>query len=745
MDDQNKYKTVSSEGHLDITNIPNEDGDMLADRIETFYKNDGTVKMRLSYAWDRNQRFLDGDQWLVFDGDRESGGVWKRLTVSKANEYIPRPVTNYIFDVYQTLKSYLLKNKPRSTVRPNTATFKDKAAAKVAELCLEANWEKLSEERNYEYAAACMLTYGTVFKKDYWDTASLAMVRIPKMSVQPQIDPQSGQVIGQHEVQDRDPMTGELMFEEIPLGDVNSEIIEPYRIALDPQAPDLHKIRWIMEYSIQPLSWIEETYDKQLPGYTGRALDVKAETKLSGSMQRWYQLKNSSGVKGGNALVSGGIDGNTQGSLNNSAVLKEYYERPSAKFPKGRMVVVANGVTLYAGDSPYSGPEFGDWHPFSECRWELVPGRFWGKSPLDFGVEIQKQINSIDSVIILTRKTMAIPQKLVPMSSGVTPGQWTGRPGQEIYFRDSGGAKPELLPAMGVDQTVFKEREQRLEDLKNVTGAIDILKGDRPPGVTAASALNLLYEVGTGKLYPILDRWKKFVEMSQKKQLKIIAKMYKEPREEYTKLLKMKNTELSEEAINKFIGADLYDNCNVSVEAGSNIPKLQAAKQLALQEAAQAGTLNLELPANRMEYNRQMGLVGFDNDVGPDIKRQEWENDLLENIENSPDNMPIVLDVDDDQVHMDVLSRRMKEPSFMDVSAQVQQAFMQHYSQHMESKNKKEMAQQMQAMATGQPPQEQPDANAPQPVSGRGKGLTEGQANAIRPDANVPGAIGEQQ
>lgn len=745
MDDQNKYKTVSSEGHLDITNVPNEDLDALANRIETFYKNDGTVKMRLSYGWDRNQRFLDGDQWLVFDGDRESGGVWKRLTVSKANEYIPRPVTNYIFDVYQTLKSYLLKNRPRSVVKPNTNTFKDKAAAKVAELCLEANWEKLSEERNYEYAAACMLTYGTVFKKDFWDTASLAMVRIPKMSMQPQIDPQSGQVIGQHEVQEVDPMTGEPVVEEIPLGDVNTEIVEPYRIAVDPQAPDLHKIRWIMEYSIQPLSWIIETYNKEAPGFTGRAEEVKAESKLSGSMQRWYQLKNSSGVKGGNALVSGGIDGNTEGSLNNSAVLKEYYERPSAKNPKGRMVVVANGVTLYAGDSPYSGPDLGDWHPYSECRWELVPGRFWGKSPLDVGVEIQKQINSIDSVIILTRKTMAVPQKLIPANSGISPGQWTGRPGQEIYFRDSGGNKPDIIPAQGVDETVFREREQRVEDLKNVTGAIDILKGDRPPGVTAASALNLLYEVGTGKLYPVLDRWKKFVETSQKKQLKIIAKMYKEPREDYVRLLKLKNSELSEEAINKFIGADLYDNCNVIVEAGSNVPKLQAAKQAALVEAAQAGTLNLELPANRMEYNRQMGIIGFDNDVGPDIKRQEWENDLLDNIENSPDNMPVVLDVDDDQIHMDVLARRMKEPSFMDVPAAVQQAYMQHYSAHMESQNKKQMAEQMNAMATGQPPQSQQDANAPQQLSGRGKGLTEDQSNAIRPDANVPGAIGEQQ
>ncbi len=303
-------------------------------------------------------------------------------------------------------------------------------------------------------------------------------------------------------------------------------------------------------------------------------------------MRRFYALKSSSGVK---AQLGFTLDGmNTQDSMPlNSVVVKEYYERPSLKYPKGRLVVVANGITLYSGDSPYEGPEMGDWHPFSECRWELVPGRFWGKSPLDAGVDIQKQINSIDSIIILTRKTTAIPQKLIPQNIGISKGEMTGRPGQEYFYRDTGtGAKPEILPASGLDGQVFQERAQKVDDLKNVTGATDILKGGAPGDVTAASALNLLYEVGTGKIYPVLDRWKLFIESDQKKQLRLVSKNFREPRAEFIKKLKSLNTELSEESINKFIGADMQDNCNVVVEAGSNIPKLQAAKAAQLMELA---------------------------------------------------------------------------------------------------------------------------------------------------------------
>lgn len=729
---------TNTQGNLDITQVPNEDPEKLASCIETFYKNDTTIKARLSYNWDRNHRFLDGDQWLVFSGDPETGGMWNRLTVSKPNEYIPRPVTNYIFDCYQTLKSYIIKTKPRITVFPNTQNYRDKAAAKIANLCSEANYERLNEQENYEYAAACLLIDGTVFKKSYWDTSAANSVTIPKMQQVPQVDPMTGDVLGYNEEQEIDPLTGEPAVESLPLGDVNTDVVESYRIALDPLATGLHKARWIMEYSIQSLDWIKETYGKQEEGYTGLADTVKEERSLSGSLARFYNLKNSSGVRAGMPL-DGTSTGRSFAPITNSAVVKEYYEKPCSKYPNGRMVVVANNVTLYAGATPYEGPELGDWHPYSECRWEIVPGRFWGKSPLDAACEIQKRINSIDAVMILTRKTMAIPQKLVPTTAGIPPGSWTGRPGQQIPWSGRDGAKPEIIPGVGVDPTVFKEREQCVDDLKSIMGALDILKGDRPPGVNAASALSLLYEVGTGKLFPALDRWKRFIEQDQKKQLRLIAKNYREPRPDYIRILKMKNKELSEESIDKFIGEDLYDNCNVIVEAGSNVPKLQAAMQSRLMEAAQVGVLALDQPANRMEFNRQMGITGFDNDVEPDVKRQEWENDLLDNADHSQDNMPIVLAVDDDATHMEVMARRMKEPSFMELSQTCQQAYMQHYQEHMDAKNQKEQADAMQAAANGQAAQPQQSANSPQPISGQGKGISVEQQKGLRVDATVPG------
>lgn len=692
---------------LDLSKISNEEHDKLAQAVESFYKKDSYLKHQLSVNWERNHLMLDGKQWLVYTGNNEaSQSQWSELKVSKANDYIPRPVTNYLFDIYQTLKSYLIQNKPRSSVKPNTQSWSDKMASKIAELVMEANWERLVERANYEQAAACVGVYGTAIKKDYWDTSTPNIISVP------QLDEMGAEMI--------DPETGAPAMQSIPLGDVNTAVIDPYRFILDPLADNLHNLRWCGDYTIMPIPQIVENYSKQEPGYTGLAEQVKPEKYLSSSMRRYYELKTSSGAKGFGAGFPGSGSGSDE-MIENAAIVKEIYIEPSQQYPKGRLVVVANGKTLFAGDSPYEGTELGDWHPYSEARWEILPGRFWGRAPIDDAIEMQKRINSIDATIVLVRKTMAIPQRLVPKGS-IKRGEWTGRPGQNIEYRPIEGAKPETVTPSNVASQVFEERRQLVEDLKQITGAIDILKGDRPPGVTAASALEMLFEVGTGKLRPALDRWKYFIESSQKKQLKLTANKYKEVRPEFVKRLKKLNKEIPDELLDRFIGSDIRDNTNITIEASSNIPKLQSAYKAYLIQAAQIGVLTLENPENRMKFLEDLGITGYSKDISPDVKRAEYENDLMQEFENNPAQQvhPVVLLVDDHSVHKEIHARFMKSLQFMQLSPPVQQMFMQHYEEHLQQEEMQMQQQQMATMMGGEPPQK------PQPqtkVAGAGKGI----------------------
>lgn len=757
---------------LELSKVDTEDLDGIAQKIESYYKLDSGVKNALSWHWEKNQLMLDGQQWLVYEGNRDTGGQWKRLSPSPQNEYIPRPVTNYIFDGYQTLKGYMLKNKPRITVRPNTQTNKDKTAAKISELISNTNWERLCEQENYEYALSCLITYGTVFKKSYWDTSYTSLVKVPQMEQRPVIDPMTGAPTGAiEEVQAMDPQTGTFLFQELPLGDINTTVVEPFRIAIDPLAANLHDIRWIMEYSIRPLTWIKENYYKpaqgvgqmppmsedaeqnldeegqpilpQEPGYTGLANSVKPEKHLSASLRRFFQLKSSSGIRG---IMGSGLGQTSSGGdstmLEESAVIKEYYERPTQDNPHGRMFVVANGKTLYSGPSPYHVNEQGDWHPYSACRWEIVPGRFWGKSPIDDATEIQKHVNSIDSVIILNRKTMAIPQKLIPRGTIGVNDAWTGRPGQKIYYTPgSNGEAPSTIQAQPLSEQVFQERAQKVDDIKTVMGAPDILKGDRPPGVTAFSALNLLFEIGAGKLFPMADRWKRFIESDQRKQLQIIADKYREPRPEFIQKLKSMNTELTVDQIQAFVGKDLYDNCNVIIDPASAVPKMKAAEQAKLMELAQLGVLNLEDPANKKEFLSRMDIIGFDGGYGKDASRASFENDDLDALAYNPQGrQPIVMDSDNHQVHISIHQDRQKEPSFLELPFEVQQQYAQHTQQHEQMLMMQQQQMMMQAAMMGQAAQPQPNPMEQKEPIKKGKGISTKMQNALNPDLTGGGS-----
>jgi hypothetical protein len=156
------------------------------------------------------------------------------------------------------------------------------------------------------------------------------------------------------------------------------------------------------------------------------------------------------------------------------------------------------------------------------------------------------------------------------------------------------------------------------------------------------------------------------------------------------------------------------------IEAGSNIPKLQAAKQALLLQLAQMGMLNLDNPSNRVQFQQDMGVMGYSGDIEPDRKRATWENDLLDNLENSPDNRPVVLAIDNHDLHIQEHQTRMKSPTFMALSLAVQKAYSDHIQQHENFKNMAMQAQMLQQQAMGAPPTPPNPMPGPKPKAGAG-------------------------
>jgi hypothetical protein len=159
---------------------------------------------------------------------------------------------------------------------------------------------------------------------------------------------------------------------------------------------------------------------------------------------------------------------------------------------------------------------------------------------------------------------------------------------------------------------------------------------------------------------------------------------------------------------------------NVKIEAGANIPKLQSAEKSQLLQLAQVGTLNLEDPQNKMEFNRRMGVVGFDNEIGPDARRAQWENSMMDSIHLSPDNKPVMLADDQHEVHKEIHLRRMKEPSFISQPQEVMDAYMAHIEEHQKMIDDQKAQAMQEAAVTGKPGGGGPPK---MPTKGQGPGV----------------------
>lgn len=676
--------------------------DAVAQEIDGVYRIAPYYQQRMGYIWMQNIHFLLGDQHIYYDSFRN---LFYNLPADNQYAYIPRPVTNMIQPAVEAIVSTLTKNKPNADVAANSPDCKDITAARIAAKIQDCKWEDDNEQEKLIETAYWAVCCGTVFRKDYWDSSYGKIVRVPKnIPVERPILDQTGQIQTTVEEKPAYDFNGSPMFDEIPLGDNAVDIIDPFRMLVDPNASNEYTMNWIMESSVHKLFWIRENFDKKLPGYTGEAKNVKEEADVSLLLNFRQSIKGLSGKEFGGYPLSSSSSLSYQ--LKGVSIVKELYVRPTKNHPKGQMIVSAGGKILYRGPSPYYDGTPESWHPYTIFRYQTIPGRFWGKSMVEDIVEPQRRMNAIDALVIMNRKTMVAPQRLIPHGSGIPNGFWNGAPGLELHYRPVGanGAKPEIIQGIGLPPQIYQEREVTKTELQQIVRLNEVLQGIRPPGVTSGYQYQLQLEQALGTFAPMIHRWEKFIERGQTKKLKLIAHRYREPRREFIDKLRVLNKEISDAEIMNFLGTDLRDNCQVRIEAGSSLPRSIAGQQQMMMDLAKMGLLTeiLQDPIGKKQFLDRMGLKGFDVGSEVDVKRAAWENEMMEsgNFGNVQ-----VLPFENHAIHIESHSGKVKEPKFKTLPQDVQDFYIAHLAQHQELQQQQEINNaQKQALAQGNLP-----------------------------------------
>lgn len=683
---------------IDGLNLENNDDlNWLGKHVEGIYNTTMPYIERLACTWDENIRFFEGDQYIYYNETERS---WQVIPITKFNDWIPRPTTNYILPIVMTLTSLLTRTKPTARVFSNSDDDSDEGAARFAEKLTAAKWEIDNEQEKLIDAAMIALLCGTVFREDSWnyckgkkiDTSDLKAgekeepVETTGEEVEEGVEKPDEMDLGSEDVGESDDA------DEVYVGDNEVNIYSPFEVI-----PDIENDSFIFKAVVKSLSDISLIYDKKGRGYTGKANEVKAQNNLSTVLTYRERLRVS----------TGGLypTSTTEMKFSDSAVLVEFYLKPTKKHRKGLYVVEAGGIPLFVSESPCFDEDSGDWHPFTETTWIRSPLRRHGISCVENIVPKQRRINGIDSLIILNRETMVSPQWFIPNGMGIPEGSVSGRPGLVIRGNvRAAGIMPQKLNGVPLPPSVAQEREQQVMDMHIIAMDNEVMSGNQPSGVSTAQALNLLMEQTYNKFNPITQRWEKFIEDGQQKKLRLLQKKYIEPRKEVLGLMKELNGGVLDLDVVDFSQTNLTDNLRIRIEAGSSLPRSKAAENEDLKDLAGKGLFGpidpVQNPVGNREFLEKLGFGAFEVAKNPDIEKAKYNVRVLTKINKGQlplEAFPKMTPFDDIDIHMKVLVNEMKRPEFKDTQ-EVFKAKFDELNQAKEAILQQQMQEQMQMM-----------------------------------------------
>jgi len=579
--------------------------------------------------WLRNIYYVLGRQWIFYNTKR---GEWQDKRLAK---WIPRPVTNKAKEIVQTIRAMFTSVKIGVNARPNGEDPASVVTASVADDLAPILHEEHAMNTVLNEMDYWLIVTGNSFLYTYWD-------RDPKygvLQVQFEICNKCGAVsssddilsagqrcpeCGQQDFRPAiDPTTNLPRIETSPLGRGVTQALSPLELAFPTSIPRWEDVPYVIR-----LRWRDKLYYEnhaELKALVPKIRWVKAPADRSLQIFRSLPLQNDLGTA---PLTWGAGPQSTEAE---GIAEYELWMKPNNDFPEGLVVrfvgdddpqVLHIESENLPGPLPYHHANGHPLFPFAHAAYEHVGGRILGSGALDPVIQKFDQVNQLDSLIQMIIQRMANPVWLEPKGAEVE--KFTGEPGLVVKWNPlvaGGNAKPERIPGEEVNQSLFAIREQYLKDIEEATGTYDILKGARPTGVEAFSALQLLVERGQSRFANAFqargDAYRSWfasaLELEREFGPDTRTKAVLSPTRQY--------------AFETFKNADLSGSVTIIVEDGTNTPKTSLGERAAIEHLNQLGMVNPQDPDQRYAIYQKFGqsrlAPGMDVQVQGALQKQE--------------------------------------------------------------------------------------------------------------------------
>lgn len=373
-----------------------------------------------------------------------------------------RGAFNHIAPIIDSRVAKLTKMKPIMSVKAAGAEESDVKNAKLATALVNSSYQRLSLGDVISKTTGWSESCGTGFYFIGWN-------------------PDAGKLLGE--------VDGKKVFE----GDVVVESVSPFEIYPDSLCYE----------NIENCESI-----------------IRARAMKTADVERLYGIT----VAGEDVKVFG-VDKAATGKsiVHDSVLVLEKYERPTADFPDGRLIVACEKTILYMGELPYvNGVEGRRGFPFVKQNSIDKAGCFFGMSMVERLIPVQKAYNAVKNrkQEFLNRLTMGV----VAVEDGSVDTDELAEeglsPGKIIVYRQ--GANPPALMGTGTMPTDLNREEDRLlNEFILLSGVSEFSRSTDVAAGTSGVALQLLIEQEDARLNAVTENVRSAIRETAKQMIRL--------------------------------------------------------------------------------------------------------------------------------------------------------------------------------------------------------------------------------
>lgn len=578
--------------------------------------------------WRLNLEYLAGNQFLFINP--VTGALEEQPSLYDFEE---RKAFNQLAPIFEVRVARLSRTHPIRKVRPASNEQRDIAAAEVAGKVLNWSEQEHNEREMTSEEIPWMEATGTVFRKNAWSQ-------------------NKGQVVGQLEQTDA---TGQPsgQTDEIREGDLDPEVVSPWEIYPENIYAPWRRNKSIIHaraYSIDEIyeTWGVEVQPEPCDSYTLQSSTSGA--RIQGTTGLQYRLVT---VK-----------------LERHAIVKEYMERTSKKYPQGRLIVIANRVLLYQGPLPYAvGRDNKPDLNIVPMYCIKMPGRFFGTAVLDRLNPVQQRYNSLRNRKAEYLKRAAIGQLVVEEGSLVNMDEieYNGLSPGQIFIRARGlGSDPHYMEFPALPTAFDTDIQQCLQEMSALSGVSDLAKmSEAPAGVKSGIALQLAIEQDETRLSTTAGHIEEARIEDGKQRLRMYKQYASGPRV-------ARISSRSEVEIIDWTGSDIRSD-DVIIEGGSGLAESLAQRTQRIMELHQGGLLNDPNTGKLSREGRSKILAmlefGFWEGAADGDYELQASKARRQVARIKSGQLPTAASYDDPAVHLEVLHHWMLSAEFEEMAA----------------------------------------------------------------------------